>query len=137
MKPTEKQLFIKRSNILTAGEDFIYKTIYYYRNPYHRDKGRVTIWKKVLKIEVQSGIINEYLYYINRNYVMMPGLTQSHWQDMPMMPMDKKNKGPVNKPENCIQMFFPQNPEDGKYPDRLIFYRFDFYPFFFLNCRTV
>lgn len=66
----EKQLFTKRSNIHKAGKGLFTKQYIAKGTRIIEYKGRITTWKKVLQTEVQTGIINEYLYYINRNHVI-------------------------------------------------------------------
>jgi uncharacterized protein len=73
MSLLEKQLFIKRSKIPEAGKGLFTKQYIAKGTRIIEYKGRVTTWKKVLQTEVQTGILNEYLYYINPKHVIDAG----------------------------------------------------------------
>lgn len=66
----EKQLFIKRSGIPAAGKGLFTKKYITKGARIVEYKGRVTTWKKVLQVEVQTKVFNKYLFYINRNHVI-------------------------------------------------------------------
>ncbi|MEO6813671.1 MAG: SET domain-containing protein-lysine N-methyltransferase [Ginsengibacter sp.] len=62
----EKQLYIKRSKITSAGKGLFTKKKIPKGTRIAEYKGNITTWKKV----TQSGQFNAYVYYINRNTVI-------------------------------------------------------------------
>ena len=70
MALSEKQLFIKRSGIPAAGKGLFTKKYITKGTRIIEYKGRITTWKKILQAEVQTKVVNKYLFYINRNHVI-------------------------------------------------------------------
>lgn len=66
----EKQLFIKKSGIPGAGKGLFTKQYIAKGTRIAEYKGRITTWKNVLQLEAKTGIVNRYLFYVTRDYVI-------------------------------------------------------------------
>jgi SET domain-containing protein len=66
----EKQLFIKGSKIPVAGKGLFTKKYIAKGSRIAEYKGRVTTWNTVLEIEKQTGFLNRYLFFINKDHVI-------------------------------------------------------------------
>ncbi len=66
-------IICKRSGIPGAGEGLFTRKFIKKGTFVTEYIGAITTWKKVLQTEKQTGVFNQYLYYVNRNYVIDAG----------------------------------------------------------------
>lgn len=66
----EKHLFIKTSGIPSTGKGLFTKKDIAIGTRIVEYKGKVTTWKKVIQEELQTQILNKYLFYVTRNNVI-------------------------------------------------------------------
>ncbi len=67
---SEKQLFLKKSQLPFAGMGLFTRHFIVRHTRIIEYKGRITTWKNILEEEEKSGIFNGYVYYVNRYHVI-------------------------------------------------------------------